>query len=318
MVLPLLVAGASILSSALQGQAQKRAAQAKQRYLQDLDQQMYGNMQVPEYQNIVSSLGGIQGRNQAIGGQLDALGQLGQMAKGGPNAQDEYAREYINQNLGQTQRANREAILNQARAHGTLNSGATLGAQLGTVSQDANAAKLQGLQAAADTRNRALQALGQYGSLASNIRGQSLQDAQAMDAINQFNQQMLGQKFNQQLALNQGRTGLLAGGADSAQQAALAGGSIFPNILNGIASGIGAYGQYQQNQDAINAINAGQGGGQYNSPLRFANQAPQSASQQGQSLDDILAQLGIYGDGQGYNTEDVMNLTRPSGTRGYT
>lgn len=314
MVLPLIVAGIGAASALGQSIAQKNAAKAKSRYLQDLDQQMYGGMQVPEYQKIVSSLGGIQGRDQAIGGQLDALSQLGTLSRGGPNAQDEYAREYINQNLGQTMRANREAILNQARNSGTLHSGATLGAQLGTVSQDANAAKLQGLAAAADTRNRALQALGQYGSLSSTMRGQSNQDSASIDAINQFNQQMLGQKFNQQMALNQGRTQLLAGGADAAQQASLAGGSAWPNLLNALGQGVGAYGQYSQNQAAINAINQPQAVGANNSVLRSLN----TSQPQGEDLESLLASLGIYGDGQGYNTDEVMALTRPSGTKGYT
>lgn len=93
----------------------------------------------------------------------------------------------------QQERANREAILSNARSRGVAGSGLEMAAQLQSQQDAANRASRAGVDVNVAAQQRALQALGQAGSLAGQMRGQDLDVAQrkaaATDAINQFNTQ---------------------------------------------------------------------------------------------------------------------------------
>ena len=93
--------------------------------------------------------------------------------------------------VGQQERASREALQSQAQRRGIGGSGVDLAQQAIAQQRGADRAGMLGFQTAADAEQRALQALSQSGQLAGQMRGQQFsedaQRAQAMDRIAQFN-----------------------------------------------------------------------------------------------------------------------------------
>lgn len=133
--------------------------------------------------------------------QMRALEGLGDVvAQKGETDEDRAAYNRARQEAGSIDVGLRGAAEQQASARGALGStagyvGSLMGAQAAT-----NRAAGMGLQQAADSRQRHLQALEGLGGMAQGVRGQDFgiasQRAQAQDAINRFN---VGQKYNTQM-----------------------------------------------------------------------------------------------------------------------
>ena len=126
---------------------------------------------------------------QAQKAQLSALQQLQQ--NGGMNAQDKANLAGIQSQENQNEQGNRQAILQNANMRGTGNSGNSMLAQLVSQQGSANRQNANDLGVAGMAQNRALQAGGQAANLAGGMEqqqyGEQAQQAQAQNAINQFN-----------------------------------------------------------------------------------------------------------------------------------
>lgn len=137
-----------------------------------------------------SQVGQIQEDPALKQAQMEALGTLGQVSRGGLQAGDRAA---YNELRAQTQRdaeANRQAVLQRMQAQGMGGSGASLIAQLGAGQAAADTASSQGDRLAAQAAQNALNAINQRAGLAGSVRGQDFNvaqtKAQALDQRNQF------------------------------------------------------------------------------------------------------------------------------------
>lgn len=157
--------------------------------------------------------------------QYRALRQMQVMAEeGGMDAGSRLAVQQARQSADSQASGERQAALMQAQRTGGLGSGQMLAAQLGAGQAASNRANTQSMQAAADARSRALQAIGQSGQLGSQIRGDQFSEddanRQARMAREQFNAKMrmtaananndlLQQEYNNRMAklraINQAR-----------------------------------------------------------------------------------------------------------------
>lgn len=130
--------------------------------------------------------------------QMLAMRRMGEMATGdSPEDAAAYARSQ--QESGGFERGIREAAFRRMQERGIgQNSGLAVAAQMGAAQQSVQNKSNADLETAAEARRRALAALGQYGNMATSIRGQNYGQARdkatAMDTINRFN---AGQRFDQ-------------------------------------------------------------------------------------------------------------------------
>jgi len=158
------------------------------------------------------------------GYQLQALSELGNIANmgGAATAQDFNAYQHARQEAGSVDAGLRGAAQQRAQERGMVGSNAGLMSDLLAGQQSTNRASQMQTQAASDSRDRYLQALGELGSQAGGVRGQDYgiasQKAQAQDAINRFNagmrwtnatynQNQAQQNFNNQMDLAGQRMG---------------------------------------------------------------------------------------------------------------
>lgn len=134
-----------------------------------------------------SEMNGVQADPQSIMAQREALNRLNAASQEGYGVIDKAAINRTMNEANANERGQREAAL----ARLDPNSGAAMAARMGAQQSSANRANQQALDIAANSRKHALNALGQYGSLASGMRGQSFNEgaarAQANDAISKFN-----------------------------------------------------------------------------------------------------------------------------------
>jgi hypothetical protein len=124
--------------------------------------------------------------------QRAALTRLQQEAEaGGMMLEDRLAVEQALEAAASQGRGREEAILQNMAERGVAGSGMELAARLSSAQNAANQSRAAGLQAAADARTRALQAMMDQGQLATQLRqGEFAEEearARAQDAINQFN-----------------------------------------------------------------------------------------------------------------------------------
>lgn len=139
--------------------------------------------------------------------QIKALQEMGNVANaGGNDAQYRQAVNQAQQQAGQYERGQREAMAQQAMQRRGFGGGAQLAQQMQAQQAGAGQAANQGFNAAAGAQQRALEAMQGYGQMAGQVRGQeygqAAQRAQAQDVINRANNQGLNQ-FNQQNFENQ-------------------------------------------------------------------------------------------------------------------
>ena len=153
----------------------------------------YSPEQIQAMQMNVSAMEDVKADSQAVDSQKDALAQLSEIADGGMTEGDKAAAREVNREVNQQSVARRNAILNQMASRGVLGSGMELAAQLQGEQQSIDQASRAGDSLIQQAQARALQALGQQSSAASQLRSQSFGEqsdvARARDAINQFNTQ---------------------------------------------------------------------------------------------------------------------------------
>jgi hypothetical protein len=134
--------------------------------------------------------------------QMEALGTLGQVSRGGLQAGDRAAYNELRQKTQQDAEANRQSILQRMLSQGQGSSGNALIAQLQAGQSAEDQASAQGDRLAASASQNALQALNQRAQLAGNVRGQDFSanqaKAQALDDRNRFlaNNSMAVQQSN--------------------------------------------------------------------------------------------------------------------------
>ncbi len=123
--------------------------------------------------------------------QLQALETLRNLGNSGLSSQDMANLNAIRNDNNQQVNARNQSILQNQAARGTAGSGNELAMQLQASQSGANRASAQGDQLAADSQNRALQAIANSGTLAGQMNsqdfGQNAAKAQAADAISKFN-----------------------------------------------------------------------------------------------------------------------------------
>lgn len=150
----------------------------------------------PELQQAVSlgdtALGGVNTDPAYKQAQMQALGKLQDIGNnGGMTLEDRANSERVQGGIDAKERGSREAILQRAQQSGGYGSGTSLVAQLMNQQNASNQAHQVGLDTEASAQKRALDALTQGGSLASNLRSQDYGEqsnaAAARDAIAKWN-----------------------------------------------------------------------------------------------------------------------------------
>lgn len=162
----------------------------------------------------------------AVRSQSSALQALEHMARGGYTAEEVAAMNRMRQETAQQERSQREAIMQNMAARGQSGSGQELAAQLSAQQNAANMANTYGLETQAQAQQRALQALAQQGSLASQTRSQSYTEDQtnrsAVDDFNRWNTERMGagaqQEFENRLNTAQARSNAAAQQVEAATQ----------------------------------------------------------------------------------------------------
>ena len=127
--------------------------------------------------------------------QLDALRQMTDMAnKGGMDEGSVAALQQAGARAQQQNQQARNAVQANAQRQGKWGSGQELAGQLNAIQSSANTLAMAGTQAAADARQRALQAISARGAMATNARSAdedlALQNKQAAEQRDRFNAEM--------------------------------------------------------------------------------------------------------------------------------
>lgn len=184
---------------------------------------------------------------------LDELINLSE-AKG-LNAIDQQALQEIVDAENRNLKGQQDAIMQDAMQRGVYGSGLELAQRLQAAQSSANRMNNQDMNVMAQAQQRALDALSNYGNLASNMRGQDYneqaQRAAAQDAINQYNINNMVEanrnNVNRQNDVSQKNTGIYNQQQDSNVQAAR---DIYGNEVTkkGMQTG-------QWNNNITNAIN---------------------------------------------------------------
>ena len=152
----------------------------------------YTPEQLQAMQDMTTSMEGVKADQGLVDSQKEALAGISEVAKGGYSEADKSTAREIQRTVSQDAAARQKAILNSMAQRGVLGSGMELSAQLQGGQQAAEQMSRGGEGLTQQAQARALQALGQQGSLAGSMRSQDVGEqadvARARDAINQFNQ----------------------------------------------------------------------------------------------------------------------------------
>lgn len=138
-----------------------------------------------------SAMENVKADPNAVEKQNEALNQINEIAQGGFTEGDMAAMRQSERGVNQANEARQKAILNAMASRGVLGSGMELAARLQSNQQAADQSSQQTDRILQEAQARSLAALGQQGSLAGQMRQQSVNEqtdvARARDAINQFN-----------------------------------------------------------------------------------------------------------------------------------
>jgi len=141
----------------------------------------------------VSAMENVSADQSTKDAQKSALEGISEVAEGGYSESDKATSREVQREVNQQAQARQKAILNQMASRGVLGSGMELAAQLQGEQQSIDQASRAGDAITAQAQARALQALGQQGNLAGQMRGQQFGEqadiARARDEINRFNTQ---------------------------------------------------------------------------------------------------------------------------------
>lgn len=123
--------------------------------------------------------------------QMEALTQMNQVALQGVTPADRAIQELVRRNAASEAEAKNQQILQNMQARGMGGSGNELIARLQASQSGADRMAQQGLEQQANSQQARLQAIQQYGNMASQLRnqdyGESSNLANARDAINKMN-----------------------------------------------------------------------------------------------------------------------------------
>lgn len=138
-----------------------------------------------EYDNVRVDPSVLYAQNRA----LDDLINLSESK--GLNAIDQQALQEIISNENRNLQGQNEAILQDAMQRGVYGSGLEMAQRLQAAQSSANRMNNQDMDVMSQAQQRALEALSNYGNLASNMRTQDFNEqskrAEAQDTINQYN-----------------------------------------------------------------------------------------------------------------------------------
>lgn len=180
-----------------------------------------------------SLMGGVQSDPGARAAQQQALAALMQRGNDGYGIEDRAALNNAMAEANRNAAAQRGALQQSMQARGMGNSGFAMAAQLANNQNAAQNASMAGMNAAAQSRQRALQALMAGGQMAGQVRGQSFDEAakraQAQDEINArntaiknqasyYNAQLPQQQFEDQARIAGMRAGAYGSSADAMQE----------------------------------------------------------------------------------------------------
>lgn len=153
----------------------------------------YTPEQVEVMQMMSSAMEGVSADQGTIDAQKSALEGISEVAEGGYTEADKSVAREINREVNQQSQARQKAILNAMANRGVLGSGMELAAQLQGEQQSIDQASRAGENLTQQAQARALQALGQQGQMAGQMRGQEFGErsdiARSRDEINRFNLQ---------------------------------------------------------------------------------------------------------------------------------
>lgn len=227
--------------------------------------------QLPSYETLLSAgqsqpsaFGSIAEDPTLRAAQMNALRQMqNESNRQGLTAEDQAAQLQAANQANQHNRSMRDAALQEMAMRGQGSASQELATRLQGQQTDANSMALASSQNAANARQRALQAMGASGSMASNVRGQdwsnAAQRAQATDTINQFNAANRLNAYGLRMgALGQGFAGM-AGGSNEQYQRGVGQGAAAGAGLGGAAQYFGTRG----------GSNAGINPGSYYQPSDF-------------------------------------------------
>lgn len=162
-----------------------------------LDQYVQTGLLKPEEVDLIkqdpSALQSFIENPDILASQMGSLRKMESLSNGEMTDVDKMSMISNMQAAAQQEKANREAILSNARQRGIAGSGLEMAAQLAGEQGAANRANQAGIDAQVAAQQRGLQALQQAGQMASTMRGQDVdvaaKKAAAQDAINQWNAQ---------------------------------------------------------------------------------------------------------------------------------
>jgi hypothetical protein len=164
----------------------------------------YSPEQVQAMELNVSAMQDVNADPETIAKQNQALQGISEVAEGGYTEADKSVAREINREVNQQSQARQKAILNSMASRGVLGSGMELAAQLQGEQQSIDQASRAGENLTQQAQARALQALGQQGSLAGQMRSQDFSEqsdkARAQDAIAEFNLRNRQNMTNQNVA----------------------------------------------------------------------------------------------------------------------
>jgi hypothetical protein len=135
------------------------------------------------------------------GKQREALNQLSGLAGSGNDAISRAETEKAAYQADAAAKSRRNEVLRQMQQSGLGGSGQSILSSIAGGQQDDQAQYLGGLQSAADAQKRRIDAIGQMGSLATNVRGQNFNTEQANKTImNRFRENTANAKnlYNRQ------------------------------------------------------------------------------------------------------------------------
>lgn len=178
----------------------------------------YGNINLPALQNLgPTELANIKTDPryaQAQGASLDALDE---MSVDGFTTADEAALNRIQNQVNQQTKGRRGAIMASMAQRGMGGSGAELASLLDNEQDAANRAQEGGLDVAGKAQSRIYDAIMGRGQLATQYRGQEWGEksaaARAQDHINEYNNNLPQQNFDNEIKLAGGKAGAATAGA---------------------------------------------------------------------------------------------------------
>lgn len=249
---------AAIISAAVSliGAAMAAGDNAKAQSIREDTAKKIGAINLPVLDKIVAqrlppdSIAKYEKITQAGAAENEVLGKYQQEVNAHGETDQDRAAYLRAQDIAQNAEAGgRSAILRQMATRGMGNSGVAYALENANAQGAGNMASRAGIEEAGAARQRYMQALGQYGSLAGQMRGQEMARYKAEDDINMFNarQQNEADKYNAGLNQQQYENMMRKAQAQGGANASVAGGyeksaGATQQTANGVAQSAATFG----------------------------------------------------------------------------